>query len=64
MTNPTVPLHDFLAAALVPTNEQRIVDAVELIHADLERIETRLFAYINSITKAPPGTPAPLKGKK
>lgn len=59
--------HDFLAAAAVLTNEQRITAAVEqvqasavLIHADLERIETRLFAYINSLkTVTGPGPGGP-----
>lgn len=62
MTNDTtpVPQHDFLAAALVPTNEQRIVAAVEETAEALKSIETRLFAYINSLS--PPA--AASKGKK
>lgn len=52
-----VPQHDFLAAALVPTNEQRILAAVESTATTLKSIETRMFAYINSLQ-------APTKGKK
>lgn len=60
MTTPEVPLHDFLAAALVPTNEQRIVNAVEETAASIKSLEERLFKFINSMPKAP----EPIKGKK
>lgn len=62
MSNANDPqLHDFLAAALVPTNEQRILKAVEETAETVKSIETRLFAYINSLTpKADVPTP---KGK-
>lgn len=71
MTSSDTPLHDFLAAAAVPTNEQKIVTALEQIaelqssiDSTLTSIETRLFAYINGIPKAPVPTAGLLKGRK
>lgn len=51
MSNDSV--HDFIAAAAVPTNEQRMVAALEAINENLVRLENRLFAYINSLPKPP-----------